>query len=187
MSARKIAIAAVACCLSTAVAQAQDFALPQRWNDDYLPGSRCAAPGAQGTYVLAHREWFKLTDASSVANRNAQPVPVTHQVTEQRVETTEVSMKVKTAGELEKYLSRAYGFNFVHEVYWKLGQTVGPYTLQPGEQGKLVWGFTMLDATAQDVTCTTDQVWVQTSQPYAFTTPVARHSELRIEGAPDFG
>lgn len=163
------------------------FKLPQRWNDDYKPGTRCGAPGAKGTYVTAERMWFKQSDAASEANRNDHSIPVTHKVTEVRTQTTEVSVKAKATGELEKYLSNAFGFNFVHEIHWKLGQTVGPYELAANQQGKLVWGFMMLDATGQDVTCSEDQQWTPTSDEYSISAPYSRYSELRVDDAPVFG
>ena len=66
-----------------------DFELPQRWNDDYKPGTPCSTPGENGTYVTAKRRWFKQTDATSVANRNAEEVPVKHTVTQARTQTIE--------------------------------------------------------------------------------------------------
>lgn len=51
-----------------------DFELPQRWNDDYKPETRCGTPGKTGTYVTASRRWFKQTDAASVANLNSESI-----------------------------------------------------------------------------------------------------------------
>ncbi len=61
--------------------------------------------------------WFKQTDAASVANRNDHTVPVSHTVTDKRTQTTEVSVSVKPIGDIEKYMSNAFGFNFVHEIH----------------------------------------------------------------------
>ncbi|GAB3942895.1 hypothetical protein [Corynebacterium tapiri] len=185
------AAAAVACLAPVSVANAGtfpgDFQLPQRWNSDYQPGTHCSTPGQNGVYMNATRRWFKQTDAASVANRNDHDVPVTHTVTEKRVQTTEVSGTIKAKGELAKYLTQQYGFSYVHEQYWKLDQVVGPYTLPANRQGKLVWGFTMLDSDNQDVRCSSDQQWVPVGKAYTSSVPEARYSELRIDDAPVFG
>nr|WP_244977468.1 hypothetical protein [Corynebacterium lizhenjunii] len=172
---------------ATAVDSAAAYRLPQRWNDDYQPGTYCSTPGARGMYVEAQRLWFKQTDATSVANRNDHAVPVKHTVKDTRTQTTQVWGKATPKGEVEKYLSSTYGFHYVHQVHWSIGQTVGPYTLESGEQGKLVWGFMMLDASGQDVTCSTDQEWVRTGRPYSISAPQSRYSELQLADAPVFG
>lgn len=188
---RRLAIAAavVAVGLSgTGVAGAADaleFELPSRWNTDYSPGARCGTPGENGTYVEATRHWFKQTDAASVANFNDEPVPVTHTVTQKRTETTEVSASAKDKGELAKFVSNAFGFTYVNQIYWKFKQVVGPYTLPPQTQGRLVWGFSMLDTDNQDVTCGEDQTWHAVGAPYTASFPEAKYSELRID-EPDF-
>jgi len=183
---RRLAIAAavVAVGLSGAAgaagaADALEFELPSRWNTDYSPGARCGTPGENGTYVEATRHWFKQTDAASVANFNDEPVPVTHTVTQKRTETTEVSASAKDKGELAKFVSNAFGFTYVNQIYWKFKQVVGPYTLPPQTQGRLVWGFSMLDTDNQDVT------WHAVGAPYTSTFPEAKYSELRID-EPDF-
>ncbi|MER0089358.1 MULTISPECIES: hypothetical protein [unclassified Corynebacterium] len=163
-----------------------DFELPQRWNDDFKPGTHCATPGENSTYVTAKRRWFKQTDAASVANHNAEPVPVKHTVSKARTETVEVSGSVQGEGDLAKILTKTYGFNYVSEQHWKINQVVGPYTLPANSQGKLVWGFTMLDTDGQDVRCNRDQVWETVGKPYSATVPEARYSELRLEDAPDW-
>lgn len=172
---------------ASAVSPAADFELPQRWNDDYAPGSHCATPGFTGTYVTAQRRWFKQTDATSVANNTDGPVPVSHTLTQARTQTIEVSAGVTGEGELAKVLTQTYGFNYVSEQHWKLKQKVGPYTLPPQSQGQLVWGFTMLDVDAQDVRCSTDQVWEPAGKPYQASAPEAKYSELRLGDAPEWG
>lgn len=164
-----------------------EYILPQRWNDDYRPGTRCATPGQGGIYVTAQRRWFDQTDAASVANRNTFPVPVTHKVTNARTTTLEISATIQPKGEIERYLATAYGLNYVRVEHWSVGQTVGPYELGPGKQGKLVWGFMMLDTDAQNVRCTQDQVWAAEGPRYSATVPESRYSELREELAPNFG
>lgn len=164
-----------------------EYILPQRWNDDYRPGSRCATPGEGGIYVSAERRWFDQTDAASVANRNDFAVPVKQTVKLARTTTLEVSATVEPKGEIEKYLSMAYGFNYVRVQHWSVGQVVGPYQLGPGRQGKLVWGFMMLDTDAQNVRCSEDQKWVAEGAPYSATVPESRYAELREDDAPVFG
>ncbi|MDK8845199.1 hypothetical protein QP888_01460 [Corynebacterium sp. MSK297] len=191
MKAKTIASAIVALSLVIIpVAHASDFGgdfeLPQRWNDDYTPGTHCATPGENSTYVTAKRRWFKQTDAASVANHTAEPVPVKHTVSKARTETTEVSASVRGEGDLAKILTKTYGFNYVNEQHWKINQVVGPYTLPAKSKGKLVWGFTMLDTDGQDVRCNRDQVWETVGKPYSATVPEARYSELRLEDAPDW-
>ena len=163
-----------------------DFELPQRWNDDYKPGTHCATPGENSAYVTAKRRWFKQTDAASVANHNAEPLPVKHTVSKARTETVQVSGSVRGEGDLAKILTKTYGFNYVSEQHWKINQVVGPYTLPVNSQGKLVWGFTMLDTDGQDVRCNRDQVWETVGKPYSATVPESRYSELRLEDAPDW-
>ena len=191
MKAKTIASAIAALSLvAVPVAHASDFGgdfeLPQRWNDDFKPGTHCATPGENSTYVTAKRRWFKQTDAASVANHNAEPVPVKHTVSKARTETVEVSGSVQGEGDLAKILTKTYGFNYVSEQHWKINQVVGPYTLPANSQGKLVWGFTMLDTDGQDVRCNRDQVWETVGKPYSATVPEARYSELRLEDAPDW-
>lgn len=164
-----------------------DFALPQRWNDDYRPETRCGTPGQNGTYVTAHRRWFKQTDATSVANRNDEPVAVTHTVTTARTQTTEVSGKATGKGELATYLTSAFGFSYVYQQHWSVKQVIGPYQVPPHSQGQLVWGFTMLDTDNQDVRCGADQLWHSVDKPYFASSPEARYSELRLQPAPDYG
>ena len=163
-----------------------DFELPQRWNDDFKPGTHCATPGENSTYVTAKRRWFKQTDAASVANHNAEPLPVKHTVSKARTETVQVSGSVRGEGDLAKILTKTYGFNYVSEQHWKINQVVGPYTLPANSQGKLVWGFTLLDTDGQDVRCNQDQVWETVGKPYSATVPESRYSELRLEDAPDW-
>lgn len=163
---------------------AGDFELPQRWNDDYKPGTECATPGEAGVWVSAKRRWFKQTDAASVANRNEESIPVSHSVTNKRTQTLEVSGQAKGEGDLAKYATNAFGFNYVHQVHWSLEQTVGPYELPSGRQGKLVWGFTILDTDNQNVECGVDQVWHSQGEPYSASIPEARYSELRLDDAP---
>ena len=165
---------------------AGDFELPQRWNDDFKPGTHCATPGQNGTWITAKRRWFKQTDAASVTNRNDESVPVTHKVTDKRTQTLEVSGKVKGEGDLAKLMTNTFGFTYVHEAHWSLQQVVGPYELPANEQGKLVWGFTMLDTDNQDVKCGEDQVWHEQGKPYSASVPEGRYSELRLDDAPDY-
>ena len=191
MKAKTIASAIAALSLvAVPVAHASDFGgdfeLPQRWNDDYKPGTHCATPGENSTYVTAKRRWFKQTDAASVANHNAEPLPVKHTVSKARTETVQVSGSVRGEGDLAKILTKTYGFNYVSEQHWKINQVVGPYTLPANSQGKLVWGFTMLDTDGQDVRCNGDQVWETVGKPYSATVPESRYSELRLEDAPDW-
>lgn len=164
----------------SASAEPYDFELPQRWNTDLAPGSTCATPGLKDTYVTATRRWFKQTDAASVANDTEETVPVTQTVKEKRVQTLEVSGTFTPKGDLVKNVSRAYGWKYVHEVSWALNQKVGPYMLAPGTQGRLVWGFTMLDGDAQDVVCGEGKVWEGVGKQYSFTVPEARYSELMV-------
>ncbi|MHC2850068.1 hypothetical protein ACUXOC_001531 [Corynebacterium mucifaciens] len=180
---KKVVPALLACLALAAPANAEsyDFELPQRWNEDLAPGTHCATPGRTDTYVEATRRWFKQTDAASVSNDTEAPVPVEQTVKEKRVQTLEVSGTFTPKGDLVKNVSRAYGWKYVHEVYWSLNQVVGPYMLDSGKQGRLVWGFTMLDGDAQDVKCSPDQVWQPIGQPYYFSVPEARYSELRVE------
>ena len=166
---------------------AGDFELPQRWNDDYKPETRCGTPGKTGTYVTASRRWFKQTDAASVANLNSESIPVTQTVKTTRTQATETSAKAKGEGELAKYLTSAYGFSYVYQVHWSLNQVVGPYQLPPHREGRLVWGFTMLDTDNQDVRCGADQLWHATGKPYYASSPEARYSELRLDPATDYG
>lgn len=191
MKAKSIASAIAALSLvAVPVAHASDFGgdfdLPQRWNDDFKPGTHCATPGENSTYVTAKRRWFKQTDAASVANHNSEPLPVKHTVSKARTETVQVSGSVRGEGDLAKILTKTYGFNYVSEQHWKINQVVGPYTLPANSQGKLVWGFTMLDTDGQDVRCNGDQVWETVGKPYSATVPESRYSELRLEDAPDW-
>ena len=175
------ALAAMLLFAAPANAQSYDFELPQRWNEDLAPGSHCATPGLTDTYVDATRRWFKQTDAASVGNDTEGPVPVEQTVKQKRVETLEVSGTFTPKGDLVKNLSRSYGWNYVHQVSWSLNQVVGPYTLDAGKQGRLVWGFTMLDGDAQDVKCSEDQVWEPIGEQYEFSVPEARYSELKVD------
>ncbi len=176
------AVLVAAACIAAPVARADsyDFELPQRWNTDLQPGSHCATPGLKDTYVDATRRWFKQTDAASVSNFTEETVPVTQTVKEKRVQTLEVSGTFTPKGDLVKNVTRAYGWKYVHQATWVLNQKVGPYQLAPGTEGRLVWGFTMLDGDAQDVTCSAEQVWEATGKPYSFSVPEARYSELRV-------
>lgn len=183
---KKVFAPLVACAIfaSPANAAPYEFELPQRWNTDLAPGSRCATPGMTDTYVDATRRWFKQTDAASVGNDTEGPVPVEQTVKEKRVQTLEVSGTFTPKGDLVKNVSRSYGWKYVHQVTWALNQVVGPYTLEAGQHGRLLWGFIMLDGDAQDVKCSPDQVWEPVGKPYRFSVPEARYSELRVEASP---
>lgn len=176
-----------ACAFPTAQAGTADYILPQRWNDDYAPGSSCATPGAGGIYVTASRRWFDQTDAASVANRSAVPVPVKQKVKQARTTTLQVSVSAQPQGELTSYISAAYGFTYLRVQHWSVGQTVGPYQLGPGRQGTLVWGFMMLDTDNQNVRCSADKVWIAEGAPYSATVPESRYAELREDQLPVFG
>ncbi|MSS45190.1 hypothetical protein FYJ43_03820 [Cutibacterium sp. WCA-380-WT-3A] len=162
-----------------------NFELPQRWNDDYKPGTRCTPQGTRGVYVTASRRWFKQTDGASVENSTNATVPVTHTVTVKRSETTEVKAEIKAEGTLATYLNQSYGFDYVDAVSWELSQKVGPYDLAPHTQGRLVWGFVMLDVDAQNVTCGADLTWHAVGKPFSGTNPESRYAELTSEGAID--
>ena len=162
------------------------FELPQRWNDDYKPGTACSTPGDTGAYVTARDRWFKQTDAASVANHDSVDVPVTQTVTQTREQTFKVSAKVKGEGELAKIMTNTFGFTYVHEVHWKLNQKVGPYTLPAGQQGRLAWGFIILEAEGQNVRCTPDLVWKQSGKPYHISAPETKYAELQIDQAPHY-
>lgn len=162
------------------------FELPQRWNDDYKPGTACSTPGDTGTYVTARDRWFKQTDAASVANHDSVDMPVTQTVTQTREQTFKVSAKVKGEGELAKIMTNTFGFTYVHEVHWKLNQKVGPYTLPAGQQGRLAWGFIILEAEGQNVRCTPDLVWKQSGKPYHISAPETKYAELQIDQAPHY-
>lgn len=181
-----LAVAAImALPAATASADPIDFELPQRWNTDYTPGFHCATPGENGTYVTAKQRWFNQTDAVSVANFDSEPVPVKHTVTQTRTQTTEVSAKAKATGELAKFATNAFGFTYVNQIHWKFKQVVGPYTLAPHTQGRLVWGFIVLDTDNQDVRCGEDLTWKPVGQPYTASIPETKYSELRID-QPDY-
>ena len=173
----------------TSVAPGEDaihFELPQRWNDDYKPGTACSTPGDTGAYVTARDRWFKQTDAASVANHDSVDMPVTQTVTQTREQTFKVSAKVKGEGELAKIMTNTFGFTYVHEVHWKLNQKVGPYTLPAGQQGRLAWGFIVLEAEGQNVRCTPDLVWKQSGKPYHISAPETKYAELQIDQAPHY-
>lgn len=173
----------------TSVAPGEDaihFELPQRWNDDYKPGTACSTPGDTGANVTARDRWFKQTDAASVANHDSVDMPVTQTVTQTREQTFKVSAKVKGEGELAKIMTNTFGFTYVHEVHWKLNQKVGPYTLPAGQQGRLAWGFIVLEAEGQNVRCTPDLVWKQSGKPYHISAPETKYAELQIDQAPHY-
>ena len=165
---------------------AGDFKLPQRWNDDFKPGTFCATPNQNGIYPTAERRWFKQTDATSVANHNDHPVPVSHTIKDVRTQTLETSATATGEGELAKLMTNTFGFTYVNVVHWGLNQKVGPYELPAGEQGRLVWGFTMLDTTNQKVKCGTDKTWHAVGAPFDASVPEGRYSELRLDTAPEF-
>lgn len=162
-----------------------DFELPQRWNDDYKPGTRCTPQGTRGVYVTASRRWFKQTDGASVENTTDVALPVTHTVTVKRSETTEVKAEIKADGTLATYLNQSYGFDYIDTVSWELSQKVGPYNLAPHTHGRLVWGFIMLDVDAQNVSCGADLTWHAVGKPFSGTNPESRYAELRSEGSID--
>lgn len=137
-----------------------EYVLPQRWNDVYAPGTRCATPGKAGVY---------------------------RKVTQARTSTMEVSATIAPKGETERYIATAYGLNYVRVQHWSVGETVGPYTLGAGQQGKLVRGFMMFVTDAQNVRCSATQVWVAEGKPYSATVTESRYSELRVDPAPVFG
>ena len=74
----------------------------------------------------------------------------------------------------------------MHEVHWKLNQKVGPYTLPAGQQGRLAWGFIILEAEGQNVRCTPDLVWKQSGKPYHISAPETKYAELQIDQAPHY-
>ena len=162
-----------------------NFELPQRWNDDYKPATRCTPQGTRGVYVTASRRWFKQTDGASVENTTDTVLPVTHTVTVKRSETTEVKAEIKADGTLATYLNQSYGFDYIDTVSWELSQKVGPYNLAPHTHGRLVWGFIMLDVDAQNVSCGADLTWPAVGKPFSGTNPESRYAELRSEGSID--
>ena len=160
---------------------AGDFELPQRWNDDFKPGPSCATPNSNGIYPIAKRRWFKQTDAASVANHNNHPVPVKQHIKDVRTQTVETSVQIKEKAELPKLMTNTFGFNYVYTEHWALKQVVGPYNLPAGKQGRLVWGFLILDTTNQNVTCGEDLTWHEVGAPFDASIPESRYSELRVD------
>ncbi|MDU7287828.1 hypothetical protein [Corynebacterium kroppenstedtii] len=162
---------------------AEDFDLPQRLNDDFKPGTSCSTPNMNGIYPIAKRRWFKQTDAASVANHNDHPVPVQQQIKDVRTQTLETSAQVKGKGDLVQLMNDTFGFSYVYTEHWGLTQVVGPYDLPAGKQGRLVWGFLILDTTNQNVKCGEDLVWHKVGSPFDASIPESRYSELRVDGA----
>ncbi|MCF7183952.1 hypothetical protein L3H42_10630, partial [Corynebacterium sp. MC-13] len=74
-----------------------------------------------------------------------------------------------------------FGFNYVYTEHWALKQVVGPYNLPAGKQGRLVWGFLILDTTNQNVTCGEDLTWHEVGAPFDASIPESRYSELRVD------
>ena len=166
---------------SASASDPTQFELPQRWNSDYEPGTECSTPGENGTYLTAKKRWFKQTDASSVANNTANAVPVSTKVKQSRTQTLQVSAKVAGQGDLAKIMTQTFGFTYVNEVHWSLKQVVGPYPLPAGKEGRLAWGFIILDADAQNVHCAPNLSWQATGRPYHVSAPESRYAELQID------
>ena len=163
-------------------------ALPQRDLGPANPttiGERCSNPGDTGQTVKIKRTYFDGSAGSwTVSNYNDEPLPVTRSIKETKTKTWNVSAGVDF--KLLDLINFTFSSSYTDSQSYEVGEQVGPYTLPANSQGKLVWGFTMLDTDGQDVRCNSDQQWEAQGKPYSASVPEARYSELRLEDAPEW-
>lgn len=144
------------------------------------PGTRCEKRGEVREYVELTGSHFDVEGTVSTANNLAEgEVPLQQRLKEEKKRRWEWSAAITV--KLTNEISRKYGWEYNREMFWALGQNIGPYPLHPGEKGTLAWGFIMDDYTSQRVRCGSGMTWEAIGRQQGGSAPRERHVEVKIE------
>lgn len=144
------------------------------------PGTACSVPGQRSEYVNITGSRFDVEGVVSTSNATGDaPLPLTQTIKESKTKKwwTNITVDVKVTQELSRKYSREYS----REMVWSMGQTVGPYQVNPGETGRLSWGFLVDEFSGQTVTCGSNHTWNTVGRSYFGVAPRERHVEVNIE------
>ncbi|MGV0342494.1 hypothetical protein [Corynebacterium mastitidis] len=145
------------------------------------PGSRCVQRGQVREYVVLKDTHFDVEGQQSSFNDTDGVIPLqqTLKETKKKKWTWSASVTVKLTDEIKK----KYDWEYNREMFWSLGQNLGPYDLNPGEKGTLAWGFIMDDYTSQRVRCGSSMTWEPVGRQNYGSAPRERHVEVVIKKA----
>ena len=144
------------------------------------PGTTCENPGETGEYVDITGSRFDVEGTQSTSNSTGDaPIPLTQTIKESKSKKwwTNVTVGVQVG----KELNRKYSWEYSQEMVWSMGQNIGPYTVKPGETGRLSWGFLVDEFTGQHVRCGHSKTWEPVGNSYFGVAPRERHVEVTIQ------
>ncbi|MBC3186037.1 hypothetical protein H7347_05520 [Corynebacterium sp. zg-331] len=145
------------------------------------PGTQCTQRGEVREYVELRDSHFDVEGRQSSVNETEGVVPLKQTIKESKKKkwTWSASVTVKLTNEIKK----KYDWEYNREMFWSLGQNLGPYDLMPGEKGTLAWGFIMDDYTSQRVRCGAAMTWEPVGRQNHGSAPRERHVEVVITKA----
>lgn len=148
------------------------------------PGSVCETRGEVREYVELVGSHFDVEGTVSTMNDLADAdVPLQQTLKEEKRRRWEWSAAISV--KLTEEITRKYGWEYNREMFWALGQNIGPYPLHPGERGTMAWGFIMDDYTSQRVRCGASMTWEPIGRLQSGSAPRERHVEVKIENVAD--
>lgn len=142
------------------------------------PGSQCTKRGEVREYVVLKDSHFDVEGQQSSYNDTDSVVPLQQTIKETKKKkwTWSASVTVKLTDEIKK----KYDWEYNREMFWSMGQNLGPYDLMPGEKGTIAWGFIMDDYTSQRVRCGASMKWEPVGRQNYGSAPRERHVEVVI-------
>lgn len=141
------------------------------------PGTACTRNGERRQFVTLTGSHFDVEGQVSTSNDTDGVVPIQQTIKESKSRkwTWSATVNVKLTDEIY----RKYHWEYNREIFWSMGQKVGPYDLNPGETGTLAWGFIIDDYTSQPVICSTG-TWKARGALRFGSAPRERHVEIAI-------
>lgn len=145
------------------------------------PGTQCTQRGEVREYVELKDSHFDVEGQQSSFNDTDGVVPLKQTIKETKKKkwTWSTSVTVKLTNEIKK----KYDWEYNREMFWSMGQNLGPYDLNPGEKGTIAWGFIMDDYTSQRVRCGASMTWEPVGKQNYGSAPRERHVEVVINKA----
>lgn len=145
------------------------------------PGTQCTQRGEVREYVELKDSHFDVEGQQSSFNDTDSVVPLKQTIKETKKKkwTWSMSVTVKLTNEIKK----KYDWEYNREMFWSMGQNLGPYDLNPGEKGTIAWGFIMDDYTSQRVRCGSSMTWEPVGRQNYGSAPRERHVEVVINKA----
>lgn len=142
-------------------------------------GTTCERAGSVAEYVEIVGSRFDVEGTVSTSNTLEEgTLPLKQTINEMKTKKwwTSVDVSVKYT----KELTRKYSWEYNREMYWSMGQNIGPYDVLPGETGTLQWGFIMDEFVGQRMRCGRNLTWEPVGREFFGVAPRERHVEVSI-------